>query len=137
MAEYGEGSMLHLTGVWQGRYTYPHHMPPVSFVATLIETATRLSGSTHEPGGSLGLSDAIAYATLVGSRQGSKVDFIKTYSNGGSEGSLPIAYSGVLNLDATEIAGTWRIPGYWSGNFLMIRSAGKAVHAKRKAVQRI
>jgi hypothetical protein len=46
MAEYGEGSMLHLTGVWQGRYTYPHHMPPVSFVATLIETATRLSGST-------------------------------------------------------------------------------------------
>ena len=137
MGKHGEGSTLNLTGVWQGRYTYPRYRPPVSFSATLIETATRLSGSTHEPGGSLGLSDAIAYATLVGCRQGSKVDFVKTYSNGGAEGSSPIAYSGILNPDATEIAGTWRIHGHWSGNFLMIRSEGKAVHAKRKAVERI
>jgi hypothetical protein len=137
MMKHGEGSSLNLTGVWQGRYTYPYDRPPVSFAATLIETATRLSGSTHEPGGSLGLSHAIAYATLVGSRQGSKVDFVKTYSNGGDEGSSPIAYSGILTADAIEIAGTWRIHGHWSGNFLMIRSEGTAVRAKRSAVEHI
>ncbi len=41
-----------LTGVWNGRYVYPREMAPVSFVATLLETASRLTGATHEPAGS-------------------------------------------------------------------------------------
>jgi hypothetical protein len=38
-----------LTGVWQGFYTYPGGIGSVAFGATLIETGSTLSGSTHEP----------------------------------------------------------------------------------------
>jgi len=38
----------------------------------------------------------------------------------------------VLNGDATEIEGRWRIGDGTSGKFLMIRSEGKAVAAEKK-----
>jgi hypothetical protein len=42
----------------------------------------------------------------------------------------------MLNGDATEVEGRWRIRGLLSGRFLMIRSAGKAEAVERKAHQR-
>ena len=38
---------------------------------------------------------------------------------------------------STEIKGTWRIPGYWSGKFLMIRSPGKVAAVTRKVAERV
>jgi hypothetical protein len=134
MAERTPGAE-NLTGIWQGLYSYPPGMS-VSFTATLIEAGPSLSGSTHEPhvlGGSPG---AVLYATLAGTRQGSAVSFLKTYQGAPPEyGS--VQYDGTLSGDATEIEGRWSIRGVWSGKFLMIRSAGKAVAVERKETMRV
>ena len=130
MAGQGDEASRNLTGVWSGRYFYPREKAPVSFVATLIETATRLTGTTHEPAGPA----TDKYATLQGQRDGNAVSFVKTYGNAG----LPsIDYSGILNGDATEIEGTWRIHGNWSGKFLMIREPGKVAAVARKLAERV
>jgi hypothetical protein len=124
-----------LTGVWQGLYTYPHGQS-VSFVATLIDSAGALSGSTHEAGSGGDAASGTLYATLVGQRGGSAVTFRKTY-----DGELPryhtVDYAGTLNAEATEVEGRWTIPGVWSGTFLMIRPTRKEESVKRKAVQQV
>ena len=43
-----------------------------------------------------------------------------------------MSYEGVLNGDATEIEGRWRIGDGTTGKFMMIRSDGKAVDVERK-----
>lgn len=134
MAGQGEAASRNLTGVWSGRYFYPRELAPVSFVATLIETATSLTGATHEPAGPA--TAAVRYATLQGQRDGNSVSFIKTYDNARSNVDL-IHYSGILNGDATEIEGTWRIPGNWSGKFLMIRSPGKVAAVALEVAERV
>jgi hypothetical protein len=68
-----------LTGIWHGIYTYPIPRAPVSFVATLIETASAVSGTTHEPCAIGGGPNEMLYATLLGSRQHSAVAFVKIY----------------------------------------------------------
>lgn len=132
MAGQGEETSQNLTGVWNGRYFYPRELAPVSFVATLIETATSLTWMTHEPAA----TGIARYATLQGQRDGNAVSFVKTYDNAGPNVD-PIDYSGILNGDATEIAGTWRILGSWSGKFLMIRSPGKVAAVARKVAERV
>ncbi|QKD03743.1 hypothetical protein [Mesorhizobium loti] len=134
MSANGEKTTESLTGIWHGRYFYPRSLEPVSFVATLIETATRLTGAVHEPASSL--DGSIVYATILGDCAGAIVAFVKTYDNL-KRNPHPVEYNGVLNGDATEIEGTWRIKGYWSGTFLMIRSPGKAVSVSRKAVEQV
>jgi hypothetical protein len=123
-----------LTGVWQGLYTYPHG-PSVSFVATLIDNAGALSGSTHEPGDHGDAPSGTLYATLVGRHDGSAVTFRKTYG-----GNVPhyhaVDYAGALSAEATEVEGRWIIRGVWSGTFLMIRPARKEESVERKATQR-
>ncbi|MDX8524961.1 hypothetical protein RFM68_10610 [Mesorhizobium sp. MSK_1335] len=123
-----------VTGVWNGRYFYPRDLAPVSFVATLFETASGLTGTTHEPAGPA--TGALRYATLEGRRDGRSVVFVKTYNNAGLH-VHPIDYSGRLNGDATEIEGIWRILGNWSGKFLLIRSPGKAASIERKVAERV
>lgn len=129
-----EDMTQNLTGVWDGRYFYPRQLAPVSFVATLFETASALTGTTHEP--ARPATGALRYATLDGRRDGRVVVFVKTYISGGSH-ARPIDYSGRLNGDATEIEGTWHIRGNWSGKFLMIRSPGKAASVERKVAERV
>jgi hypothetical protein len=122
-----------LTGVWHGLYTYPHGGEGVSFVATLIETTSALSGTTHEPC-RIGPPGTL-YATVAGSRRDSAVAFVKTY-----DGSNPfyrtVAYEGTLSGDGNEIEGRWIVPGSWSGRFLMIRPPSNAVPVSRKAFSR-
>jgi len=127
-------SPQNLTGIWHGLYSYPHNRPAVSFVATLIESGTTVSGTTHERCGSGG-RDQMLYAALLGRRHDKAVAFVKTY-----DGDNPhygcVAYEGTLSVDGTEIEGRWIVPGNWSGKFLMIRSAGKKEAVTRKAFQR-
>jgi len=78
----------------------------------------------------------VRYASLQGQRDGNAISFVKTYDIAGSNVD-PIHYSGILNADATEIAGTWRIHGNWSGKFLMIREPGKVVAVARKVAERV
>jgi hypothetical protein len=121
----GEGraeSSRSLTGVWDGIYSYPlGGLPTVPFTATLIEAARLLSGSVseacllHNPNETL-------FFSVTGSRTVTAVHFVKTYLGSGPHYRQPIVYEGTVNGDATEIEGRWRIPGDWSGRFLMTRS---------------
>jgi hypothetical protein len=138
----GEGRSLTsriLTGVWQGIYSYPPGtQPPVAFTATLIETGNSLSGSVHEPCTIGGSPNEMLFFSLNGSRQGMAVNFVKTY-HGTNPYYGTVLYDGAVNDDATEIEGRWRIPGDWSGRFLMIRSgdplqaAGESEGAESRA----
>jgi len=111
-----------LTGVWEGIYSYPvSGLPTVPFTATLIEAGSSLSGSVHEQCTMGGSPNETLFFSLNGSRQGTAVNFVKTY-HGTNPYYGTIVYDGAVNDDATEIEGRWTIPGDWSGRFLMTRS---------------
>lgn len=128
-------SPQNLTGIWHGLYSYPIGRAPVSFVATLIEAGRTVSGTTHEPCDKGDRPGVTLFATLLGSRQGSAIAFVKTY-----DGTNPhygrVAYEGSLSADGTEIEGRWIVPGSWSGRFLMVRSAGDGERVRRRAFVR-
>lgn len=120
-----------LTGVWNGLYSYSSGLS-VSFVATLIDSGSALSGATYEPN-VLGTSTgSTLQALLSGGRRESAITFVKTYDEAGSRHYYPVSYEGVLNGEATEIEGRWHIGDGTTGKFLMIRSEGKAVAAEQK-----
>ncbi len=124
-----------LTGIWHGIYSYPIGRPPVSFVATLIEAGSAVTGTTHEPCELGGSPDQTLYATLLGRRQDAAVAFVKNY-DGANPHYGTVAYEGTLSADGTEIEGRWIVPGNWSGKFLMIRSAGRQETVRRRAFVR-
>jgi hypothetical protein len=122
------GGNCKLTGVWEGLYSYPNGGPNVPFTATLIESGYALSGSVHEQCLMFGSPNETLLASLIGSRQGTAVNFVKTYDRSNHHyGS--VVYDGTVNGDATEIEGRWTVPGDWSGRFLMIRSGNAPVVA--------
>ena len=119
-----------LSGVWHGIFNYPHDLPPTEFVATLVEHHGGLSGETEETD-----SDGRRLTALIhGQRTGSSIRFVKTYDD---RHTHAVHYEGILDPEATEIAGTWRIPGSWSGAFVMVRPADKAVEVERKVAESI
>jgi hypothetical protein len=128
-------SLQNLTGVWHGLYSYPYNRAPVSFVATLIEAGSAVTGTTHEPCDMGGRPNETLYATLQGRRQASTVSFLKTY-----DGTNPhygrVAYQGTLSADGTEIEGRWMVPGSWSGKFLMVRSPTREEAVARTVYER-
>jgi hypothetical protein len=121
----GEGrseSSRSLTGIWEGIYSYLQGgLPTVPFTATLIGAASSLRGSVSEPCLLHNPSETLFFS-LSGSRNGTAVRFVKTYLRSGPHYRHPIVYDGTVNSDASEIEGRWRIPGDWSGRFLMTRS---------------
>jgi len=121
------GGEKDLTGIWNGLYTYPDGKS-VAFVATLIESGSSLSGTTHERG----LLGNTAYATVAGSRQDSAVSFIKKYKKHRFLYKNPVVYEGTLSSDGTEIEGRWAIGKILLGKFLMIRSPGQTAKAETK-----
>ena len=136
MTEERSAGERNLTGIWNGLYTYPHGQS-TSFVATLIDAAGSLSGTTHEPSTSGDAPGATLLAALSGSRRASAVTFTKRYDPPGPSTASPVVYEGALNADGTEIEGRWIIAQVWSGKFLMIRSAGQETAVTRKAVERV
>ena len=119
-----------LTGVWNGVFQQPH-CGSIAFTATLIESAGRITGSTHEPCVLAGCPRKTHLALLSGHRRSRSVAFVKTYDPLGF-GYGTVSYAGELNGEATEIAGTWTIAGSFSGAFLMIRAGGRALARTRK-----
>jgi hypothetical protein len=125
-----------LTGVWNGLYSYSSGLS-VSFVATLIDSGSALSGATHEPN-VLGTGPGSTLTALLsGGRNDSAITFVKTYDEAGTGYYYPVSYEGVLNGEATEIEGRWRIGDGTTGKFMMIRSEGKAVAAENKKRARV
>jgi len=128
----GEGTEpKNLTGVWNGLYSYSSGLS-VSFVATLIDGGSALSGATHEPNVLKTGPGGTLYALLAGTRRETAITLVKTYDEAGTSYYYPVSYDGVLNGDATEIEGRWRIGDGTTGKFLMIRSEGKEVAVEQK-----
>ena len=130
----GAGS-ADLTGVWLGLYSYPRTLEPVSFTATLIDTAGAISGSCHEKPRQGSTAGCVLFATLSGHHNDGVVAFIKTYDDGIPH-ARAINYEGAIHDEGTEIEGRWTIPRIWSGRFLMIRSAPNAEAIVRKKYER-
>lgn len=125
-----------LTGVWHGQYSYPApQVPPVPFVATLIQFGSLVSGTAHESAQTETGDVAALFSTLEGMREGDAVRFVKTYDPA-IEDWQDVIYEGRLNGAGDEIEGNWTIPGVWAGKFLMIRQRGTAkAKAKRKRAE--
>jgi len=123
-----------LAGVWDGTYIQPQ-VGMVTFVATLIETGGALGGSVTEPCMMPSCPVSTHNASIAGQRSGHAVSFVKRYDPPGY-GYDKVAYEGTVNADATEISGSWMLPGApLSGTFLMVRSTktAEAVEAEEKA----
>lgn len=135
MPQSDDAPQLNLTGMWQGLYSYPAQKKSVSFTATLSESDGWFDGTTEEIGKA---GDAIGQrlaASLQGRRTGRTVTMLKIY-HGAYALYDSVHYAGDLNEDGTEIHGTWRVPGNWSGTFLMIRSKAVAAAIAKEAVER-
>jgi hypothetical protein len=116
-----------LTGVWDGTFTQPG-VGTVTFLATLFEAGSALTGSVTEPCMSPGCPVATHNASIAGSRSGSAVSFVKRYEPPGF-GYSSVFYEGSVNAEATEIDGRWKLrDNSVTGTFLMIRS-GKPAEA--------
>jgi hypothetical protein len=129
-------SPQNLTGVWHGLYSYPYGRAPVSFVATLIEAGSTVSGTTHETCDTARRPNETLYATLLGRRQDRAVAFEKTY-DGANPHYGRVSYEGTLSADGTEIEGRWTVRGGWSGKFLMVRPAGKEEIVRREVFEKV
>lgn len=119
-----------LSGVWHGIFNYPRDLPPTTFVATLVEHGGALAGETEE----VDSQGRPLTALIDGHRAGSSVSFVKSYDD---RHAHAVHYAGALDPEGTEIAGTWRIPGDWSGTFVMVRPAGSTAKAERKTAQTV
>ncbi len=120
-----------LTGVWHGQYSYPSAaIAPVAFVATLIDSAGALSGSTHETAEMITGGKETLYGAIEGKRSGRTVRFVKTYIPA-DEAWGDILYEGTLSPGGDEIEGEWVILDHLSGRFLMIRQRGAAQTAEK------
>src|SRR5262249_61586753 len=112
-----------LTGVWDCTYVQ-QGAGLITFSATLIESGGALGGNVTEPCTIPDCPVSTHTASIAGHRSGSAVSFVKRYEPPGY-GYDKVSYEGVVNADATEIDGRWRLPGTaMSGTFLMIRSSG-------------
>jgi hypothetical protein len=103
-----------LSGVWYGRYDGASQSN--RFIARLDERAGAVVGIITEPDTS-GASD-IRRAYVSGRRQGAELDFVKQYD--GAVYAHSVRYAGIVNADATEVSGSWRIVGS-HGSFVMTR----------------
>jgi hypothetical protein len=134
MVDISRGNGPSLTGLWNGLFSYPRRYDPTQFVAILIQSGSSLSGTTHESCAIEGIFGGVLYATLQGQRDGSVVTFVKTYDGTGGW-THSVKYEGVLNDVGTEIEGNWRVPGVWSGKFLMVRSSAEEESIVRRAYE--
>lgn len=123
------GDAADLGGDWDGIFNYPRALPPTAFTATLRDHGGVLTGETSEPG-----REGTLFALIEGRREGSGVTFVKVYDD---HHAKPIHYAGTLNADATEITGTWHIPGDWSGTFMMMRRGGEVEEVELRATEEV
>ena len=129
----GENERDNLSGFWTGVYDYPvASRAPVPFNAVIEDVAGALGGEIIEPNTFSPAKDRELFASLAGRRDGKAVHFVKTYEEV-PRGGHSIVYRGTLDAAGTRIDGTWRANAFWSGAFVMNRSAGKAATVEDKS----
>ncbi len=102
---------------WNGEYTSPDNRPPVSFDLMLhVNIDGSLSGHIKEPNPSRKNHDKYVSAKVIGSINGSKISFVKTYDKSLGKSSL-ITYKGTIA--GNSISGIWQV-GKFNGTFSAI-----------------
>lgn len=121
-----------LTGSWTGRFDYDNIAfgTPVSFDAVLIETDDVVRGETVEPNTFRAEATDTLLAALSGTRDGSTVTLVKTYTD--FEADHHPVYAGQINATATRITGRWHFPAQpnMKGTFLLARTTNAAVRKR-------
>jgi len=129
------GASSSLSGSWTGRFDYDNvtYGTPVSFDAVLTETSGTLRGEVVEPNTFRAEATDTLLAVLSGTRSGSSVRFVKTYTD--FEATDHPQYDGQVNATATRITGTWHFPGMpgVKGTFLLARTAQAAARKTMRA----
>lgn len=124
-----------LSGSWTGRYDYDNVAfgTPVSFDAVLTQSGSTLRGEIVEPNTFRHEATDTLLAVLTGTRSGSTVRFVKTYTD--FEETDQPHYEGQINATATRITGRWYFPSLpgVQGTFLLARTAEAAARKKTKA----
>ena len=116
-----------LSGEWSGVFSYDlDARNSVHFSAKLTQDGARIVGTSEEIAELGEARGAAISATLQGRRNGVRVSWLKLYDRM-LKAYDEVAYEGQVNEDATEISGQWRIPGDWSGTFLMIRAPARVL----------
>jgi hypothetical protein len=112
---------MDLSGLWLGSFSYPGSARPTTpFMAKLSDARGSLSGETVEPN-RMGLSSETLEAFIRGVRDGSAVDFTKTY-DGASDAAHSVDYVGQISDDGNRISGVWSLEDA-DGTFEMYREA--------------
>ncbi|HET9427954.1 MAG TPA: hypothetical protein VFO69_06300 [Allosphingosinicella sp.] len=126
---------LDLSGEWTGIFNYPVSEPSVAFEATIHDSSGTISGTTTEVARTAVSPAQRLDAVIDGRREGRSVQFIKMYDQTDDEYDV-VQYSGSLDPEGDEIAGTWQVAGM-SGTFLMVRRSRAGTAARREAGERI
>jgi hypothetical protein len=123
-----------LSGRWDGIFNYPRGPGSNHFVAILRDSGGILVGETTEQSDASGDRGATLIAWIEGRHDGGKVSFVKSYDEP-TRGHYAVSYQGSVSPDGNEINGIWDIPGIWSGTFIMVRPAGKAIVAEQEIAE--
>lgn len=117
------GDRLNLTGMWEGRYSYPGYAKAtMPFVANLTDEDGHLSGDIIEPAsGEEAFHGEEVEAVVAGVRDGRSVDFNKTYR--GQAWRHRVDYVGQVSEDGQLVSGMWSVEEL-DGAFEMRRAAG-------------
>jgi len=99
-----------LNGHWEGTYYYSDGRAPVKFSASMTFSANRFYGKTQEPNTFSSSNVLFLFANIDGSMTRDIIAFDKTYDGTGNV-IHTINYSGMLDVSARKISGTWSIPG--------------------------
>ena len=118
-------SGISISGIWVGEFAYPAGLGPTTpFTAQIDDADGTLTGFTLEPN-LIGTSSEELSALIQGLREGSAVDFIKTY-DGASDAAHSVDYVGRLSDDGTTITGVWSFEAF-DGTFEMRRQGSATV----------
>ena len=123
-----------LSGEWKGIYSYPRHLPPNTFEASIRDNGGIISGVIRQGREVIEPPGGPQHAVIDGSRQGSHVRWVKVYDDLTRETPH---YTGTIQPGGEEIAGEWHIPGDWSGTFLTVRARKAKAEQERKVSEQI
>lgn len=123
-----------LTGEWSGIYSYPALLPPNTFEASIRDAGGIITGLIHQPGEIIEPPGIHQHAVIEGTRDGSVVWWVKMYDD--LTRATP-HYQGTVQPGGDEIHGTWRIPGDWSGTFMMVRARKAKAEETRRVEEEI
>ena len=124
-----DGGEHDLTGEWSGIYNYPALLPPNTFEASIRDAGGIITGVIRQPGEVIEPPGIHQHAVIEGSRNGCQVRWVKMYDD--LSRATP-HYQGTVQPGGDEIEGTWRIPGDWSGTFLMVRARKAKAEEERQ-----